>query len=175
MCPIRVRRTVTPPPLLPVAPGPPLPSCPRRPVRAEGGTRGWPPPSLPHSRGRGAHEGTPPPLRIAPAPALFPFPLRATPFARKGAHEGTPPPAPPFPIRAEGCCTQVRRAAPYTREGGMRGHATPSPILPHSRGRAGARRHAAPFAREGAHEAKQGWRGLRAPAFTAPAPRFRVP
>ncbi|KAH9017871.1 hypothetical protein EDB85DRAFT_2154907 [Lactarius pseudohatsudake] len=137
------------------------------PIRAEGGrTRAHrrlsasPPlplssPSLfapPRSRGKGHAR--------ARHPRLHP-----SPFGRKGCTRARRPQY-PFPLG---------RAAPYAREGGMRGHATPGPILPHSRGRAGARRHAAPFAREGAYEAKQGRRGLRAPAFTAPAPRFRAP
>ncbi|KAH9016168.1 hypothetical protein EDB84DRAFT_1443223 [Lactarius hengduanensis] len=128
------------------------------PFARKGGTRGHARPpglSLPHSARKGG-------CTRACRPRHLPSPLAAPPRMRgKGAREGTPLLALPFPIWAEGCCTQVRRAAPYAREGGMRGHAIPGPILPHSRGRAGARRHAAPFVWEGAHEAKQGRRGLQ--------------
>ncbi|KAH9035537.1 hypothetical protein EDB85DRAFT_2213975 [Lactarius pseudohatsudake] len=157
MCPIRVRRTITPPPLLPVAPGPPLPSCPCRPFAQKVHTR----------TGRR-------PLSLSPRPPFA--------FAWKECTQGHAAPGPtPFPLADPPCSGARGHAAPGTlsplaaREGGMQGHAIPGPILPHSRGRVGARRHAALFAREGAHKAKQGQRGLRAPAFTAPAPRFRAP
>ncbi|KAH9023423.1 hypothetical protein EDB85DRAFT_2292852 [Lactarius pseudohatsudake] len=159
------------------ASAPPLPSCPRSPVRAD--------------RGR-AKAGRPTsPRRLRP----HPFPLvRTAPYARKGAreaghppsfpiraegvHAGTPPPVPfppwprrpvraarghaipgpPFPIRAEGGCARACRLpsplpptpplpAPYARDGG---HAT--------------RPHPSPFTRKGVHE------GTRPPIPIAPGP-----
>ncbi|KAH9007546.1 hypothetical protein EDB84DRAFT_1572767 [Lactarius hengduanensis] len=175
-------------------------------TRGKGTRKGTRPlgPSLPHSRGRGTTR--------ADRPALFPFPLRATPFARKGgtgAHEGTPPrlsaspppsppsllappgtrgtppplsplaapphtrgdregmppPVPAFPIRTP----PPASLPPWLRRPGVaRGYAAghlPSPFAapPGTREKGaregiraewGARGHAAPFAREGAHEAK---------------------
>ncbi|KAH8985460.1 hypothetical protein EDB86DRAFT_3083581 [Lactarius hatsudake] len=121
----------SPPPFFPLLPpflvpletqGLPRIDC-RRPLRTQiSGTQCLPPPGLlppppsaPHSRGRGAHEGTP--LHVAPAPSrsLFAPPrsrekgVRDLPTPpsiarRRGAHEvrGTPPlspspPAPPLP------------------------------------------------------------------------------
>ncbi|KAH9006665.1 hypothetical protein EDB84DRAFT_1573014 [Lactarius hengduanensis] len=130
------------PPPLPVAPTPPLPA----PYVRDGDTRGHTPGlTLPHSRGRGVHEGMPPPA--------LPFSW-ATPARTRGmeACEGATPGPPPFPIRAEGGRARACRPlsllpptpplpAPSAR--GTRGHATPASTLPHSRGK-GARRHAAP-------------------------------
>ncbi|KAH9033726.1 hypothetical protein EDB83DRAFT_2319016 [Lactarius deliciosus] len=75
-------------------------------AQIEGKTRGKgacegtrpPGPSLPHSRRRGAHDGTPPRLSASPSPSLF-----APPHSHgKGACEGTRPPGstlPPWPRR----------------------------------------------------------------------------
>ncbi|KAH9012940.1 hypothetical protein EDB85DRAFT_2158605 [Lactarius pseudohatsudake] len=155
-----------------------LPPAPPFPIFAEGRTRArrslaapprshekgaregtWPSSlSLPHSRARDVHAGTPPPAppfslgHTAPyarghaALQPLPFPL-ATPPRMRGKCKRTPPPAPPLPIRWKG----------------------------------GAHGHASLFAREGVDEAKPSppsqvsQQGLRAPAFTTPAPHFRAP
>ncbi|KAH9034940.1 hypothetical protein EDB84DRAFT_1561306 [Lactarius hengduanensis] len=203
MCPIRVWRTVTPPPVLPVVPGPPFPlvraAClpislgPPFPIRTEGvrrgrsaspppsspslfappGTRGTPPPgpSLPPlaapPRMRGEREGTPPP--VPPFPIRTPPPASLSPWlgrpirAGRGACE-VPPPAPPFP-HSRGSCTWGAREG-ICAEGGARGYAAPV------RTGRGARGQAVPAS---PRVAQQGRRGLRAPAFTAPPPRFRAP
>ncbi|KAH9023424.1 hypothetical protein EDB85DRAFT_2183733 [Lactarius pseudohatsudake] len=175
------------PPPLPVAPD----TSPSRPVRA-----GWrhararhPAPPFPiHAEGGARGHPAPYPHRSRPLPPWPPRPYARTwgTRAHTGArgHDvpgrpvraGTLPPGPTLPHsrgrgRTEWMLPRTRRtgarrprpplplvrAAPFARKGGMRGLAAPS------RG--------APFAREWAHEAKT--RGLRAPAFTAPAPRLR--
>ncbi|KAH8985775.1 hypothetical protein EDB86DRAFT_2832991 [Lactarius hatsudake] len=173
-------------PLPPSPPAPPLPPWPRRAVRAEGGTRGWPPLG-PTSYGRGRTACRPIAPGTPPSPAAPPHTrgtgpkksIRHTgptlPHLRgRGAHRvhaapyvqnrGTPLPAPSYPrhpIRAErGNARVISRPTSFARKRGARGHA-------------------APFARE-EHEAKpcraqQGRRVLCAPVFTAPAPRFRAP
>ncbi|KAH9011672.1 hypothetical protein EDB85DRAFT_2159718 [Lactarius pseudohatsudake] len=97
-----------------------------------------PSPLLPHSRGRGAREGTLPlPLRVAPA--LFPFPLRATPFARKGGARHRPAlrvaPA-PFPSlfapRARASRPDLWR--PVRAGRGARGQADPASLRVAQRG-----------------------------------------
>ncbi|KAH9037715.1 hypothetical protein EDB84DRAFT_1560544 [Lactarius hengduanensis] len=103
-----------------------------------------PPPFAPHSRGRGAHEGTP--LCVAPAPSRSLFaPPRSRekgarnpptpPFSiarRREAHEGTPPPVPPFPLGrgAPLSPSPFACAAVYAREWGTQGYTTPGPTLP---------------------------------------------
>ncbi|KAH9009310.1 hypothetical protein EDB85DRAFT_1903142 [Lactarius pseudohatsudake] len=94
----------------------------------KGDTRGHatPRPLLPHSRGRGAREGTPPRLSASPppsSPSLF-----APPHSRgRGAHDTAPLSASPPPL-----------SLPSSRR--VRGQAAPTC--------------GAPFAREGVHEAK---------------------
>ncbi|KAH8982059.1 hypothetical protein EDB86DRAFT_2834543 [Lactarius hatsudake] len=156
----------------------PAPSLLSAPPRTRGrGMRRWPPPSLSHSRGRGAHDGTPPRLSTSPpAPALpsschpdASLPIgRATPSAR-----GTRVHAAPGSTRAEGVHAGTLRR--------MRGKGACDP-----------RPHPSPFARKGVHAGtplrsreqrltrpsrvrQQDRRGLRAPAFTMPAPHFRTP
>ncbi|KAH9042901.1 hypothetical protein EDB83DRAFT_2318077 [Lactarius deliciosus] len=243
------------------ASAPALPSCPRNPVRADRGRSRRPPhlftsapapppsvcatpiatpgPSLPHSHGRGTHEGTPPRLSTSPLPLLpslfvpprssgmgardppavraeegarchprprFPnlrHPVR-TEWGRTIAHRPTSPHRRhPYPFPHSRSCEWVRK---HTQKGDTRGHAIPGPSLPHSRGRGAqdtaplsasppplslppsrrvqgqaAPSRGAPFAREGAHEAKPSRLSmcragpLSAPAFTAPAPHFRAP
>ncbi|KAH9019157.1 hypothetical protein EDB84DRAFT_1442213 [Lactarius hengduanensis] len=126
--PIRAEGRTRPPPPFPLA----APPHSRRMGACEGKTRGKGTlkgtrvlgPSLPHSRGRGAHEGTP--LRVALAP--FSFSLRATRHAR----HATPRPSP----------SPLGRAAPYAR--GTRGHATLGSTLPHSHAAPGPSPLAAP-------------------------------
>ncbi|KAH8981949.1 hypothetical protein EDB86DRAFT_2834650 [Lactarius hatsudake] len=156
---------------------PPLPSCLHRPIRAEGARDAGHPPFLSHSRGRGAHDGTPPRLSTSPpAPALpssrhpdASLPIgRATPSAR-----GTRVHAAPGSTRAEG----VHAGTPCRTRG--KGACDPRP-------------HPSPFARKGVHAGtplrsreqgltrpsrvgQQDRRGLRAPTFTMPAPHFRAP
>ncbi|KAH9037130.1 hypothetical protein EDB85DRAFT_2201915 [Lactarius pseudohatsudake] len=88
----------------PSPPVPPLPSRPRRPVRAERGTRERTAlgPFLPHSRGRGAHEGTPP---------------------------GNPP-WPPLDTRRKGAWERSAPLHPFARMGGLRGNPLFSPLAP---------------------------------------------
>ncbi|KAH9008021.1 hypothetical protein EDB84DRAFT_1584586 [Lactarius hengduanensis] len=110
-------------------------------------------PSLLHSRGKGAHEGTPPPCLRS-----HPFPLgRAAHSHRRGAYEGTPPPPSPslpgasLPMKG---CTRTRRPGtspsplatlPRTRRKGACEGTPPDATLPHSCGR--DRGHAAPSPR----------------------------
>ncbi|KAH8988698.1 hypothetical protein EDB83DRAFT_2325627 [Lactarius deliciosus] len=82
-------------------------------------------PHLSHSRGRGAHEG-----HAAPVP-----PDRAALYAQERGAHGQAPPGPPFPFARKGRA----RGARVRVDSGMRGQAASS--------------HAAPFTREGAHEA----------------------
>ncbi|KAH9159268.1 hypothetical protein EDB89DRAFT_2084157 [Lactarius sanguifluus] len=146
------RRTGTPPPLLPVAPGahegthhrPPSPRRPRPlpfPFGRAAVREGTPPPPFP------VRVGTPPPLTVAPGPSPSPvtapprhatrpllFPRdRPAPYAREGALEGTRSPAPLFPMRAEGHTTHGKGAREGTR--------SPAPPFPRDR--------PAPYAREG--------------------------
>ncbi|KAH9036033.1 hypothetical protein EDB83DRAFT_2318726 [Lactarius deliciosus] len=107
------------------------------------------PPSLyplfvpPHSRGKRAHDGTPPPSPCHPRHSL-------SQFALEGVHDGTPPPflslSPPDPP------FHPVRAAPFARMGGGGGTTTrcspfPRPLLfPHVRAtpfvrKEGTRRH----------------------------------
>ncbi|KAH9009382.1 hypothetical protein EDB85DRAFT_1903112 [Lactarius pseudohatsudake] len=132
-----VRGQTAPPLHVGPAPAPSLLSAPphSRGVRAcegkntrKGDTRGHatPRPLLPHSRGRGAREGTPPRLSASPppsSPSLF-----APPRSRgRGAHDTAPLSASPPPL-----------SLPSSRR--VRGQATPTC--------------GAPFVREGVHEAK---------------------
>ncbi|KAH9008533.1 hypothetical protein EDB84DRAFT_1596267, partial [Lactarius hengduanensis] len=129
-----------PPHLSTSAPAPLLPSCPHRPVRAEGGTRGRPPPLPSPFARKGAHEGTPPRLSASPPPPPSSPSLFAPPRLRgKGAREGATPGPPPFPIRAEGGGgTRAYRprhlpsplAAPPCPRGEREGTPPPAPPFP---------------------------------------------
>ncbi|KAH9012354.1 hypothetical protein EDB84DRAFT_1680713 [Lactarius hengduanensis] len=138
----------------------PLPSS-RHPVRAERGTRGHATPgsTLPHSGGRGA--------RGHAAPSTL-SPLAAPPRTREGGTRGHATPGPTLP-HLGGRVLHAGTPPPRTRgKGACEGTRPPAPSFPI---RAEGRVHAGTplrLAREGAHEAKQGRRGLRAPAFTAP-------
>ncbi|KAH9175926.1 hypothetical protein EDB89DRAFT_1903432 [Lactarius sanguifluus] len=123
-------------------------------MRAEGHT----------THGKGAREGTRPPAH--------PFPRdRTAPYAREGGTQGHATPVPPFRVRGEedpfgappGIChprpTLPRRAAHAER--GTRGQAAPG-WWPRSCGKGPA----------SPRVAQRGRRGLGAPVFTAPVPRF---
>ncbi|KAH9017898.1 hypothetical protein EDB85DRAFT_1897444 [Lactarius pseudohatsudake] len=105
------------------------------PIRTEGACEaGHPPLPFPFARKGGSQGHTALPLCVAPAPALFPFPLRATPFVQKGGTQGHTTPTPLFPIRAEGGCMQACHPGTSLPLGcatlsawGTRGHATPHP------------------------------------------------
>lgn len=137
----------------------PLPS-PRRP----------PPPSLfapPRSRGKGAREA-----RHPPAPPFSPWPRRPVRAGNARARHPRfhPPPFARRPVRAgRGHATPGATLPPFARKGIARGYAAPGTSLPpwprrpvrarrgqHEgiRAKGGAHGHAAPFAREWAHEAK---------------------
>ncbi|KAH9029238.1 hypothetical protein EDB85DRAFT_1892100 [Lactarius pseudohatsudake] len=134
------------------ASAPALPSCPRNPVRADRGRarpdrptsprrpRPRPVPlvrATPFARSEGVRGHTAPPLRVAPA--LFPFPLRATLFARKGGarHRPTLCVAPaPFPSlfapRARASRPDLWR--PVRAGRGARGQADPASLRVAQRG-----------------------------------------
>ncbi|KAH8997030.1 hypothetical protein EDB86DRAFT_2829057 [Lactarius hatsudake] len=156
---------------------PPLPSCPRRPVRVEGARDAGHPPFLSHSRGRGAHDGTPPRLSTSPpAPAL---PSSCHPDASLPIGRATP--------STRG--TRVHAAPGSTRAEGVH---TGTPRRTRGKGACDPRPHPSPFARKGVHAGtplrsreqgltrpsrvgQQDQRGLRAPVFTMPAPHFHAP
>ncbi|KAH9032060.1 hypothetical protein EDB83DRAFT_2319164 [Lactarius deliciosus] len=197
-----------PPPTQTLAPLFPIRTKAHRPASPH---RPCPLPSLfvpPHSSGmehtiprpfarKRAHD---PPLRVTPAPT---FPIFATLFARSGGAQLHTAPhlhigATPTPSLIPVCVEWVQK---HMQKGDTQGHATPGPSLPHSRGR-GAQdtallstsppplslpplHHvqglAAPFAWEGAHEAKPSCLStfctgpLSVPAFTTPALHFHTP
>ncbi|KAH9167891.1 hypothetical protein EDB89DRAFT_1909750 [Lactarius sanguifluus] len=146
-------------------PGPPFP----RDRTIPEGTRSQPHPSTMHTEGhtmhgKGAREGTRPPAH--------PFPCdRTAPYAWEGGTQGHATPVPPFRVWGEedpfgappSIChprpTLPRRAAHAER--GTRGQAAPG-WWPRSCGKGPA----------SPRVAQRGWRGLGAPVFTAPAPRF---
>ncbi|KAH9083597.1 hypothetical protein EDB83DRAFT_2309550 [Lactarius deliciosus] len=148
-----------------------------------------------------AGRGTRHPVTTGPFPS--PFDCAAV-YARERGAQGLATPGPTFPIRAEGARTRgtppryLPTVPPCTRRKGARmgkrppahpshsrgrgaheGHEyawtaacegkLPHPVPPHSRGKGRTR----PLA--SLCVAQQGRRGLHAPAFTAPAPRFRAP
>ncbi|KAH9013020.1 hypothetical protein EDB85DRAFT_2035412, partial [Lactarius pseudohatsudake] len=171
-CPCRVEgtRVGTPLPLLAVTPGSPCPlsapptspslPAPPFPFARKEWAQGYAAvsplgASLLHSRGRDAHEGTPPlRLRSHPFPLgraahshrrgrghaatrRHPSPLAAPPRYAGRGHVRERHPRPHPSIRAEGCARACRPLppspptpplpAPYARDEGTRGHATPSP------------------------------------------------
>ncbi|KAH9161188.1 hypothetical protein EDB89DRAFT_2080832 [Lactarius sanguifluus] len=148
----------TPPPSLSLSP----PAPPISPVRAasfarKGGARGYAAtvasprcPRAPCPRGKGAHDGMPPPPRLCGRGNTRSL-RRPLPVA----------PGPPFP---------PVRAASFAQKGGARGHAAAaaSPHCPRSpcpRGEGAARWHAAP-----ASFARKGTRGHAAPLSPLPPP-----
>ncbi|KAH9175925.1 hypothetical protein EDB89DRAFT_1903431 [Lactarius sanguifluus] len=168
-------------------PGPPFPRDRTVLYAREWGTRGAPPPPLPlglpegRARDHGptlppcAQRGTPRTGRVharARDPRPIPSPVTAPPRTRgKGVRRGTPPRSHPSafggkrtplarrPVYATPRPTLPRRAAHAER--GTRGQAAPG-WWPRSCGKGPA----------SPRVAQRGRRGLGAPAFTAPAPRF---
>ncbi|KAH9009464.1 hypothetical protein EDB84DRAFT_1571202 [Lactarius hengduanensis] len=130
----------------------PLPS----PSRAgRGAHEGTPPPVPPFPLGRGVRAGrgvrdTLPPLPVATGPSPSPFD-RAALYARERGTRGYATPGPTLPIHAEGghrgtppSAPPFDRTALYAQERGTQGHATPRSHPSHSRGRGAHEGHVAP-------------------------------
>ncbi|KAH9036667.1 hypothetical protein EDB85DRAFT_2143020 [Lactarius pseudohatsudake] len=104
--------------------------------------------AAPYARGSRGHATPGSSLPHSHAAPGIPSPLAAPPHTRgKGACEA-PPPAPPFPHSRGYAAGHL--PSPFAAPPGMREKGAREGI----RAEWGARRHAAPFAREGAHEAK---------------------
>ncbi|KAH9015458.1 hypothetical protein EDB85DRAFT_2025358, partial [Lactarius pseudohatsudake] len=146
----------------------PSPSLgPRQPVRGTRGRHPRPPHPSPFARKGGARGHAAPTRGHATPPRGHDAPGRPV-------RTGTPHPGPPFPIRADGTgareCTpsppppSLLSAPPRSRGKGACEGKPPHPVTPRSRGNGRTR----PSRVE-----QQDRCGLRAPAFTAPAPRLR--